>query len=179
MKGTNLFCVNTKGIPRVKMPQLKGIPTPGSLASKLKADERGEVDVSSHFRDYLEKKGVKVDDALAKASHLKATQNELNGVKVAGIANAIRNNKLADERIFVSSDNYIVDGHHRWAGTVGVDAEDGKLGDIKMKVARVRMGIIRLLHESNQFAKKWGIPQMSVGDNRRGKKKSDEYHGCC
>ncbi len=34
---TNLFCIESKGIPRVQMPQLKGAPTEGSKAHDLDA----------------------------------------------------------------------------------------------------------------------------------------------
>lgn len=174
VKGTNLFCHGNKNIPRVEMPQLKGFPVEGSKAKKLiKPDERGEYDVTPYFRKYLEEKGAKITDATEGAAYLRATQNELNGGKTAAIANAIRENKLADERIFVSRDNYIVDGHHRWSASVGVDTDDGVLGDITMKVARVDMGIIELLGEAKRFADEWGIPQVSAAD----KVKKDS--GCC
>ena len=83
---------------------------------------------------------------------LKATQNELNGGKVAGIAQAIRDDKYDEVRLFVSNDDYIVDGHHRWAAKVTVDLDDGVEGDIKMPIARVDMDILDLLIESNDFA---------------------------
>jgi hypothetical protein len=172
--GTNLFCTESKGIPRVDMPQLKGIPLPGTAAAKLTPDVRGEVDLSAAFRQHLEDLGFEIEDSTEAASYLKASQNELNGAKVAGIAQAIRDNKLADERLFVSEDNYIVDGHHRWAAMVGVDAEDGHLGDKTMPIARVKVPIIELLALANTFASENGIPQSSVGD----KVKKGECDGC-
>lgn len=175
VKGSSLFCVQSKGIPRIEMPQLKGIPTAGSPASKLKADSRGEVDVTNMFREHLVKKGYGITDADEFASYLKASQNELNGAKVAGIAGAIRAGKLDEQRLFVSKDNYIVDGHHRWAATVGVDSDDGHLGDLKMPVARVNIDIITLLKETNDFADKMGIPQVAVGAK---KKKSADCNEC-
>jgi len=179
VKGTNLFCTESKGIPRIQMPQLKGEALPGSMAAKrLKPDARGETDVSAKFREYLRRKGVKITDSSENAAYLKASQNELNGAKTAGIAGAIRAGKLADERIFVSKDNYIVDGHHRWSASVGVDSEDGVLGDVKMKVATIDMDIITLLDEANKFAKRWGIPQASVNAKNRNPTAKAEGCGC-
>jgi len=164
VRDTNLFCAESKGIPRIKMPQLKGKPLPGSKAAKKEPDKRGEVDLTPEFRAYLEKKGIAVEDDTLAASHFRPTQNELNGAKVAGMVQAIREGKLARERLFVSRDDYIVDGHHRWAGLVGADAIDGKLGDEQLDVARFDLDIITLLKESNDFAKEWGIPQVGVGE---------------
>lgn len=160
--GTNLFCAKSKGIPRVQMPQLKGIPTPGSRADSLPRDSRGEVTLTDQFRDRLTSMGVKITNEDEPAAFLKATQNELNGANVAGIAGAYRRGDLADERLFVSADNYIVDGHHRWASVTGVDLADGVAGDLSLPIARVDMPILDLLQLSNDFAVEWGIPQASV-----------------
>jgi hypothetical protein len=163
VEGTNLFCAESKGIPRVKMPQLKGVPKPNSPASKLPANKKGEVDLTQAFRDHLEEIGLTIDDTDVRADHLKASQNELNGAKIAGMASAIRAGKIGEERIFVSDDNYIVDGHHRWAANVAVDYDDNKSGDIKMPVARINASILELLEISNTFAREMGIPQAGVG----------------
>lgn len=173
--GTSLFCAESKGIPRVEMPQLKFPPTPGTPAAKLTPDVRGEVDISAGFRQHLLDLGFKISDGIEKAAYMKASQNELNGAKVAGIAQAIREKKLADERLFISQDNYIVDGHHRWAAMVGVDSDDGHLGDLTLPVARVEVGIIELLALANTYAKDQGAPQMSADDKA---KKLEKDCGC-
>lgn len=167
VKGTNLFCEESKGIPRVKMPQLGGIPLPGSKADKLPKNSVGGVDLNDQFRAMLKKRGVKITNETEKASYLKATQNELNGAKVAKMVKVLDSGGkfLGDPRLFVSRDNYIVDGHHRWAANVGHDLEDGKLGDVNMPVTRVDMGITELLDEANRFATDMGIPQAGVADD--------------
>ena len=163
VEGTNLFCTESKGIPRVSMPQLKGIPLANSPASKMEANKKGEVDLTDAFRKHVEEMGFEIDDVDVAASHLKASQNELNGAKIAGMAGAIRAGKIPPERLFVSDDNYIVDGHHRWAANVAVDYDDNKSGDVMMPVARINMSILELLEVSNTFAREMGIPQASVG----------------
>lgn len=131
--GTNLFCAETKGIPRVKMPQL-------------------DDDQTKLFKKYLKAQGYKVEKTKELASHLRATQNELDGVKVAKTAARLRADPEAKERrLVVSKDNYILDGHHYWAGSIGVDAQDNKLGDKNMKVSRVNIGIVQLLKEAEEF----------------------------
>jgi GNAT superfamily N-acetyltransferase len=164
--GTNLFCADTKGYGRLEMPQLGGKPLPGTPAAEMEPDSRGDVDLAPAFRDMLQAQGVEVTDETVPASHLRASQNELNGAKVAGIAGAIRGPGLEGEtRIYVSSDDYIVDGHHRWAAYVGVDADDNELGDITMDVTRVDMPITELLHQANAFTEDMGMPSRGIGDD--------------
>jgi hypothetical protein len=163
--GTNLFCVESKGIPRVEMPQLKGIPNSGSAASDLPADKRGEVDITEAYLERLRSSGVSLTEDEALASHLKATQNELNGGKVAGIMQAARAGELdLNQPIVVSKDGYIVDGHHRWAAKVALehDGIDDPETDMKIPVVRVDQDILDILESSKQFAADMGLPQMAV-----------------
>jgi HK97 family phage major capsid protein/HK97 family phage prohead protease len=135
VKGTNLFCADTKGIPRIKMPQL---------------DDQQTKD----FRKYLEKQGYSVTKEKTHASHLRATQNELIGAKVAKIAGKLSKepDHQGDKRLVVSNDDYILDGHHHWAAKLALDAADNNLtNDTKMKIARVDIPIIRLLEEAERF----------------------------
>lgn len=160
----SLFCAEHKGIPRVQMPQLAGTPVPGSRADSMKKSKNGTVDLTAQFREHLESKGVAVVDTSIRADHLKASQNELNGPKVAGIARAIEAGEFNpnDDRIFVSSDNYVVDGHHRWAATAANGYESGE--QIDLDVSQVDMEIIELLAEANNFAKEMGIAQQDMAD---------------
>jgi hypothetical protein len=149
------------------MPQLSGLPTKGSPADKMPKDKKGEVDLTHAFRVHLEKIGYKITDELEGAAYLRATQNQLDGQKVAGIMGAIRANTLDEARLFVSKDNYIVDGHHRWAAQVGVDYSDNRGGKIRMPVARVDIGIIELLDVANKFSENMGIPPRGMGDKKK------------
>jgi len=157
--GTNLFCGNSLGINRVEMPQLAGKPVKDSDADKMPKDKNGEVNVGELFKDELKSKGVGVKDTEIKASELKASQNELKGGNVAFMMSP-EGQKAVDldgTRIFVSSDGYVIDGHHRWAANVGLDAGDGELGDKKMKVTVIDMPISEVLQYANDFADKVGI----------------------
>jgi HK97 family phage prohead protease len=131
--GTSLFCADTKGIPRVEMPQL---------------DKQQTID----FQKYLKKEGYKVKEGKQHAAYLHATQNELNAVKVAGVAKYIEDHGGKTKPIMISKDNYILDGHHAWAGKIGLDAKSGKLADDKkMDVIRVNIGITKLLALAEKF----------------------------
>jgi hypothetical protein len=141
---SNLFCADTIGIPRVKMPQLDAKQT-------------------KEFRQYLKDKGYKIEKTEDLASHLRATQSELNGAKVAHNAEKILNNPGKPVRLIVSKDNYILDGHHRWAAQIGIDAANNRLGDLRMRVSRVNIGIISLLKEAEAFT--GGKGHVSASDN--------------
>jgi hypothetical protein len=154
--GTNLFCGENKGIPRKEMPQLGGKPRPGSDAAKLPKSDKGEVDGAKKFVEHLEGQGVKVTSDTVKASSLKASQNELVGAKVVGMANNSNFDPGSGE-IFVSKDGYVIDGHHRWAAQVARDYEDGDGGDLNMKVRVVDMDIMDVLKEANIWADDFGI----------------------
>lgn len=133
VEGTNLFCAMGKGIPRIKMPQLP--------------DEKGD-----EFQKYLKSKGHKTSEGQEAASYLRATQSELVGVKVSGIMKFFRNKKPeTDPPLFISKDGYIVDGHHRWAARVGLDAESGMFGNVKLNVVKVDLPILDLLQEAETF----------------------------
>ena len=163
--GTNVFCVESKGIPRIQMPQFKGVPTEGSPAAGMEADVRGEVDTTTGFLEKLKADGVTMEEGTAPASHLKATQSELNGAKVAGIMQAARGGKLdMSSPLVVSADGYIVDGHHRWAATVALELDGiaNPTTDIPIPVVRVNMDILDILREANDYTIAQGIPQAGV-----------------
>jgi HK97 family phage portal protein len=169
---TNLFCADNVGIPRNAMPQLTGVPIPGSFADSLPRDVRGNVDLSPAFRDSLTASGSLIIDTNEFASHLRASQDQLDGTKVAGIMGAMEAGTKIEGRIFISDDNYIVDGHHRWAAEVGLGLGDKK--EMSMQVARVNMKILPLLAAANAFAEKMGIPQSGFGkDNEFAKVHKD------
>ena len=166
--GTNMFCgspVHTaefpNGIPRIKMPQFDGEPVPGSAASKLPPVpwDKTHVDASAQFIDYLKTSlAINVTDASLPAAYLKASQAELVGTKVAKMM-VDKSFDPASNPIFISRDNYVIDGHHRWAAVVARDAEDNRLGDINMKVHIIDAPISEVLHIANNWATGFGLRQ--------------------
>lgn len=165
--GSNMFCAESlrsdkypTGVPRLEMPQLGGKPVPGSEADKLPRNpwDKSEVDGSKQFVTFLQGIGVKTSEEVLPATNLKASQRELIGTKVGAM---MRDKSFdpAKNPIFISNDNYVVDGHHRWAAVIGRDAEDGHLGDAKMNVVRVNAPISEVLHLANAWSEKFGIQQ--------------------
>lgn len=167
--GTNMFCAESlrtkeypSGVPRLDMPQLGGQPVPGSEADKLPRNkwDNTEVDGSKEFVSFLKGVGIHTDPDVVPAANLRASQRELIGSKVAKMI-VDKSFDPAKNPVFVSSDGYVVDGHHRWAAVVGRDAEDGKLGDSKINVVRVNATISEVLHLANSWSKRFGIKQVA------------------
>lgn len=167
---TNLFCAESKGIPRAKMPQLGGTPREGSRAWDLPRNKRGEVNIEDAFREELKQRGVNITGKNVKASWLKASQIELDGPKVAGMSRAMEQGKVPDAPIFVTRDGYIIDGHHRWASKVAIDARGGELGKIEMPVEVLDMDIGEALDFANAFALEFGIMPKGLGSAAEGVK---------
>jgi hypothetical protein len=134
VRGSNLFCAQSKGIARIHMPQMDDAQT-------------------VKFVEHLQNLGHQVKNEDQFASFLRATQNELNGAKVAGIAGKLRGEPdHYAKRIIVSEDDYILDGHHHWAAKLGLDAIDNILtNDTKIPIARVNIKIIPLLQAAEAF----------------------------
>lgn len=166
--GSSMFCAKSlrtkeypEGVPRIEMPQLGGKPEPGSEADKLPRNpwDPTEVDGASAFITYLQGIGIKTEKDEMPAANLRASQREIKGQSVA----KMMSDKSFDpgrNPVFISSDDYVVDGHHRWAAVVGRDAEDGVLGDKKMNVIRVNAPISEVLHLANAWSKRFGIKQV-------------------
>lgn len=166
--GTNLFCGSSlkddqgNPIPREKMPQLAGKPKPGSPVDdpkKFPVDKEGEVNVGDAFVKYLSEKGIETREGRVPTAQLKASQSELKGKTVAFMMSeeGQKATDLENQSIFVSSDGYVIDGHHRWAAMVGMDSKDGKLGGKKIKVRVINMPIKQVLTEANAFTAAMGI----------------------
>ena len=172
--GTNLFCTdrmrdaaNPEGVERYAMPQIGGMPVPGSRADELPKSKSGAVNAIEDYKNFLNAMGIDVADVQAvPASRLKATQAELVGSNVGWMMN--NTDKYAvDEPIFISRDNYIVDGHHRWAAQVGLDAQDGRLGQSTMNVFKIDAPISEVIKISQQWTKEFGIKGKKAVDRKK------------
>lgn len=152
--GTNLFCSQTKGFPRAQMPQMRGMPVPGSYAATLKPDKKGKVDVGQEFIAHLEKQGIKVKEKEIRPSHLRASQAEIDGARVAELV--VSGDDLRKRPIYVTRDNYVLDGHHHWAAIVG------RGGNQKIPVYKLDMDIGQGIAMANAFAKQAGIAPKTV-----------------
>jgi hypothetical protein len=146
--GTNVFCGGGEATrPRITMPRIPN------------SDAKG-------FAKYLQKKGVDFEKDKVSVNKLKASQREIDGVKVAQKmveAKAGGKNPL-DSRIFVSRDNFIIDGHHKWATAVGLNY-DHQGSNFKMKVYRVDLPITKLYDLANKYTDKMGYQRLGSGES--------------
>lgn len=147
-----------------------------------------EVDSLDHFLAYLEKSGVGVgQEELRSPDTLHASQRELDLAKIDGLAEIMRKElvniaKIADanerkkaidrlkerhglfKKIIISSDGYIVDGHHRVLGRlVANDLSTDDLEMLDMTVRKIDMPIIDLLTISRAYQDKMGFKSASLG----------------
>jgi len=126
-------CKGNLGIPRSKMPQI----------------------AENHVKDFIKYlKGLGFDSKKSKVpvDKMKATQKEIKAEKAEGISQAILDGKFkGGPAILMSSDNHILDGHHRWAG--GLLAKVRKGIDVVMNVIKVNLPIKKLLEIARSFDK--------------------------
>lgn len=154
--GTNVFCGGGGAThPRIEMPRIPN------------KDRKG-------FEDYLRSKGIPFQKDEVRVDKLKASQTEIDGAKVAQniqIAREGGKNPL-DSRIFVSKDNFIIDGHHKWAAAVGLKYTEGQ--NFKMKVVRVDLPVTVLYHVANMYTDKMGYQRLGHGESSY-KKATEPY----
>lgn len=160
------ICHDNKGISRINMPQLSGKPMPGSQADALPRDKDGDVDGKEYFGRYLvDSKKYTVTEEDVPVASLKATQNELEGAKVAGIYAALQDPKsqayreIKNSYLYISSDNYVLDGHHRWAALLADAYRRGNIAGVTIKVKRIGAPISVLVEVANKWAADFGIQQ--------------------
>jgi len=157
---SNIFCAGNKGIGRDLMPQLKGVPVPGSPADSLPKDKNGDVDLTAGFIAHLADLGITSHPDTVAVDLLHSTQNELVGTKVAGIMKAGEAGKLTEQAPYiVSMDNYLLDGHHRWAAQVGQQYDPAVPNQtISADVTRVHSDIGTIVGLAHAYALAQGVP---------------------
>lgn len=161
--GSNLFCQETLGVPRVEMPQMRGTAVPGTYAATKEASKSGKVDLTKEFLAHMREEGVKHEVTEIRASNLRASQNQIVGSRVKQLIDETRagDRDLREKPIFVTKDNYIVDGHHHWAALVAY--KEGK--DFKVPVYKLDCDIGKALRMANEFTKKAGLVPKSGTTN--------------
>ena len=79
-----------------------------------------QIDNMDDFVKDLKDEGYKISSEKIEAKKLKPTQTEFNMDKVKGM---ISSGNYKNKPIVVTSDNYILDGHHRWKAHVEVEED--------------------------------------------------------
>lgn len=164
INGTNIFLGGNLGVERAQMPQFTGTPEPGSPADAYPRDEHGEVDLTQAFKDHLENDlGVTVTNETVPAEVLRATQDELDGVKVAGMSEAIEAGTYVptERSIWTTTDDYVLDGHHTWGATLAVQHSTGEQTFVRANA--IDMPITDALREAQTWTEQMGINPRAVG----------------
>lgn len=113
------------GITRERMPQIDG--------------EQVE-----EFLTWMRYRGFGVWSDRIPAANLKPTQQELNTEKVQSMIKTMPLNEL-QKHVIISQDNYLMDGHHRWAAILVTNP------GADINVWRVNLPITELLTKANEF----------------------------
>lgn len=136
---------------------INGLRIPvGNLGLSRSSMPQIDVDKQQDFHDYLEANGVTIDASQVPIRTLRLTQNEINKMKVWKIMKQIRNKKPMG-RVWVSSDNYVVDGSHRFVAALNMD------GKQRMKVYKVDLPAMEFVKLARQFN---GVRYRTVSDSR-------------
>lgn len=154
-------CVGNKGLTRDKMPQIEGEKTVKQMLESKKpldvakgkamveagADPKSDKSIMVQMVDHLKKNGIKTTTKKMQVGKMKATQKEILATKTFGMADAFLKGKFPNigDSVIVSKDGHILDGHHRWAALLTVDA--GR----EMNVQEIDMTMDELLEEAASF----------------------------
>jgi hypothetical protein len=153
---SNLFA-SVEGAPaQSRLPKLKGVPKPGTPAAKLAPAQRAKdgktiVDLGPALLAHF-KATAKVVAATVPADQLRPTDLSLSGYRLRAMKQAIQNGSYKPTPILISDENYILDGHTRWAAQVA-------LGVKNLAVERVNLPVLKALKSEQQFAEEQGLEQ--------------------
>ena len=149
-------CSGNLGVPRSSMPQVmdKTVKellasddpddrTKGKAAVEAGADPNGQ-SVMDQLLDDLKKEGTDVKPGQIAVGKLKATQREIKAKKTYKFAEGYLKGEWnpGKKPIVISSDNHILDGHHRYSSLLAANP------DAKMNVIRVDMPMKDFLDRS-------------------------------
>ncbi len=115
------------GIKRIDMPQIRS-------------------DLVPQFIEELRSSGVKVKNGKQQVGKLKATQSELHADKVQSMIENPKVRANLAKPIIVSSDGFILDGHHRWAAMVTMSPKS------KIPTVEVNLPMKDLLERAGEFS---------------------------
>jgi len=145
IENTLLYDEDNLGIPRNKMPQ---VPS----------------DTKAVFVSEMQKRGARVQRGVADPAKLHPIQKEMSASKVGLIMKRLREKGMKtgdDGRIIISKDNYVIDGHHRWAAAAMLSFEDSS---VKIPVIRVDMNHKDLISATLAWNEASGIQSIGIGE---------------
>lgn len=147
VQDTLLFGDEGMGIARKDMPQIP-------------SERRGE------FLGDLEKSGIKTTKESVDGRTLKPIQKEVSGSRSGAIYMKHKESgKIPDgERILVSSDGYVIDGHHTWAASVALAYKNE---DAKLPIYRLGLTAKEALDASNKWADSKGLDRKDIASTKK------------
>jgi hypothetical protein len=154
--GTQLFTRDNLGIMRDQMPQ---VPS----------------GAKDEFLSEMEQRGIGVTREDVSPRKLHPIQAEISASKTGKILRDLNQNghKKGDgARIVVSSDGYVIDGHHRWAASAFMSLKDE--GE-KIPVLRVDMTHMELIDVVRAWNKAMDIKPIGMGESNTFKKAWVEF----
>lgn len=142
VEGTMLFGDEGMGIARKDMPQIP-------------AERRDE------FLSDLAKEGVKTTEESIDPKTLKPIQKEVSGSRSGAIYMRYKENGAIpdQQRILISSDGYVIDGHHTWGAAVAFSFDNPSA---TLPVYRIDLTAKEALSASNQWADAKGMARQAL-----------------
>lgn len=141
--GTQYFTKDNLGIMRDHMPQIP----PDTQEAFIKA---------------MQARGVRVDLVDVTPFGLHPIQAEISATKSGKIFRKMKKEGVDDTPITISSDDYVIDGHHRWAAGLFLGLSPKHKG-IKLKALRVDMPQEQLVDVVLAWNKAVGISSIPLG----------------
>lgn len=139
------------------MSIINGLRIPvGNLGLSRSSMPQIDDDKVDDFKEYLANAGVDVTTPQIRIKDLRLTQNEVNKMKIWSLMKRYRQKKTV-QRVWVSSDNYVVDGSHRFIAALNLDDKQ------RLKVYQANMPALELVKMANRFK---GVRHRTVSDAR-------------
>lgn len=146
--GTHFYTGDNMGIPRDKMPQV-----PSGLKDEFLAE--------------MDKQGISYKRVDVSPQALHPIQSEISASKSAQIMLSLQEKGIGDDdksRIIVSSDNYVIDGHHRWAAILTMSLRDSS---VKMPVIKVNVPAKELIDVVHAWDDVVGVKPIALGERNK------------
>ena len=142
IEGTLLFGDEGMGIARKDMPQI-------------------DKDLRPQFLEDLEKDGITSEKEKVDPKTLKPVQKEVSGSRAGAIYNKYREEgKIPkQDRILISKDGFVIDGHHTWAASVAFSFDNPSA---KIPVYRLSVNAQEALDASLAWTQSKGIEGQSI-----------------
>lgn len=142
-----------------------------AIKQEMRDAGMNEINLSEQYEQALKDKGINLEYSTvpeSDLSKLKATQDFIDGSKIYGMAMGYyakyeRTGRVGSPKeSIVTTDGYVVDGHHGWAAVVMynklVDDKVIESPKIALPVKRVPYEIGATLDFTNEFCKDWDMP---------------------